>query len=618
MKGKGLLEFGPFRADLHAQLLTRDGQVVPLPPKAFEVLQVLLTSDGQGVTREQLLTAVWGDALVEEGNLTQAISVLRKALGDEVRQPQYIVTIPRRGYRFGTSIRELPDLSEPAKVDGSAGCEPASPGKARWRVPKRLIGMATVMILAAIAFYFAVRPKAPAVIRSLVVLPLVNLSPQPEQEYVADGLTEEITNALALTPGLKVVARTSAFQYKGKNVDIRTIGATLGVDAVLEGSVRLDGTRLRVTAQLNSSRDGFHYWSHTWEHGMKDVFNVEQEIAHEVVAALGQSNGTPVPQLKPLTQSLEAHNFYLQGQYFKEHILEGMLPRAVEAFDAALKEDPGFAAAHAQIGQAYSWATQLGKVPAQEGVAVIRDRARRALDLDPNLALGHALQADISFFWEWNFPAAERSFRRAIELDPIDTGARHEFSHYLLAMGRFKEAETEARRLTELDPVSIDALTHLQLHFVFARDIPHAISAGERALTVDPRSSDALRFLQWTYEASGQYQKAIETAARRTDLAPETAPSLQAGFRREGEIGYWKASHESRLRELKDESARAWEFGSFYARLGQKKQALQSLAKAVDLHYTNAVYLNVSGEFDSLRSLPEFQRLVRRIGLPEP
>jgi TolB-like protein len=152
-------------------------------------------------------------------------------------------------------------------------------------------------MLAAGALWLAVRPKPPTVIRSLVVLPLVNLSAHPDQEYISDGLTEEIINALALTPRLKVVARTSAFQFKGNSVDVRTIGATLGADAVLEGSVRLDGTRLRVTAQLNSSRDGYHYWSHTWEHAMQDLFVVEQEVAHEVVEALGQ-RGLTVPQVK--------------------------------------------------------------------------------------------------------------------------------------------------------------------------------------------------------------------------------------------------------------------------------------------------------------------------------
>jgi serine/threonine-protein kinase len=619
MKTNGLLEFGPFRADLGARVLTHDGQVVPLPPKAFDVLAALATCGGSGMTREELISAVWGDSIVEEGNLTQAFSLLRKALGDDAQSPQYVVTIPRRGYRLEAAVRDV-------QLNGQAqpsAAEPPDKSDPQVRVP--VIGrqgliwasLAGAAILAMAGLWIAARPKPRAAIRSVVILPFVNLSANADQEYISDGLTEEIINALAVTPGLKVVARTSAFQFKGKNADVRTIGTTLGADAVLEGSVRLDRNRLRVTAQLNSSRDGYHYWSRTWEYPLQDVFGVEQEVARQVVETLRQGSPMPLPQVKPLTHSLEAHSVYLRGQYFKHAIIEGKLSQALDSFEKALQIDPRFAAAHAAIGQTYIWALLNSRISTAEALPLIRQHVRRALELDPDLAMGHAVQADLSFYWDWDFAAAERSFRRALELNKGDPDARHEYTHFLDAMGRFKESDAEAMRVAEIDPVSIDALTLLQYHFYMAHDTARAVSAAETALTVAPGRVDNLQILQWTYASSGQFQNAIETAARRRDLAPEAVEALRGGFKEGGESGYWKAAYKSDLHQSMDQGQRAWRLGGYYARLGQPTEALRWAEKAVDLHTISAVNLNITPEYDRVRGLPEFKRIVRRVGLPE-
>jgi len=611
-------EFGEFRLDRILRQLFYREQPVPLTNKCFDLLVLLVQSPGEILTKEHLIGALWPDTFVEEGNLTQNISVVRKALGVDSSGERYIETIPKRGYRFAVAVTQISG-SAPEAIDSDLEPPLLSEPKPLATERRRLIwaAVAGALAVAVVAGWFASRGGSSGQpVRSLVVLPFVNLSGDPGRDYFSDGLTEEVINALAPIPNLRVVARTSSFQFKGKGADIRAIGATLGVDAVLEGSVRMDGDRVRVTAQFNDARNGFHFWSRSWDHAEKDVFAVQQQIAREVFEALSQKSDS-IPAIKPLTQSLEAHDYYLQGHHFKDRILEGMLPRAVEAYENALKADPRFAAAHAQIAQALVWALQIGKISSAEALPLIKQHARQAVELDRDLALAHAVQADVSFFADWDFVSAERQFQRAIELNPADADARHEFSHFLLAMRRFKEAGIEAERTAEVDPVSIDALTHLQLHFIMVRDTPHAISAAERAQAVDPNAADPLRYLQRTYENSGQFQKAIETAARRPDLAAGVAASLQRAFDGEGETGYWKAWHQTMLQRPMDEGARAWEMGTFYARLGKNDAALQWLGKAVKLHDINAVYLNVTPAFDNLRADPRFQRLVHLIGLPE-
>src|ERR1051326_2729956 len=343
----GITRFGAIELDPARYELRANGKAVALERIPMELLILLISRKGALVTRQEILDSIWGHGihLSADKSINTAVRKLRQVLGDDPDCPKFIETIVGKGYRFVAPTLEKvePPAAPPPGFKTETDSSPAE------RLSRRIwsVGIGAILLATGWA-WLAFRPTPPSAVRSLAVLPFVNLSQHPDQEYISDGLTEEIINAVALMSGLKVVARTSAFQFKGKNVDVRTIGATLGADAILEGSVRLDGTRMRVTAQLNSTRDGYHYWSHAWEHAMEDVFSVEQQVAREVVEALGQQRGIPIPPVKPLTHSLEAHNYYLQGHHFKTRILEGMLPRAVEAFENALKADPGFAAAHAQ------------------------------------------------------------------------------------------------------------------------------------------------------------------------------------------------------------------------------------------------------------------------------
>jgi TolB-like protein/DNA-binding winged helix-turn-helix (wHTH) protein len=609
-------EFGEFRLDRLSRQLWYREQPMPLTSKCFDLLVLLVQSHGEVLSKEHLIRTLWPDTFVEEGNLTQNISVVRKILAVDPSGERCIETVPRRGYRFSAPVREADetieeDLTIAAGTDSQA--EKIAGSRRTWHVA---LGVFAVGLLGVALWALWARSRQPSTgVHSLAVLPFINLG-QTKDDYISDGLTEEIINEVALIPGLKVVARTSAFQFKGKNLDVRSIGSSLGADMIMEGSVRTNGTHLRVTAQLNSARDGYHYWSRTWEHDMKDVFLVEQEIAREVTEVVAQGSAIGAPHVKPLTQSVEAHDYYLQGRQFKLKINEGLLSEAVAAFENALREDPNFAAAHAQISQASIWSLESGKISAGQALPVIKQHARLAAELDPDLALGQAVQADVSFFTDWDFAEAERSFRRALELNPSDAGARHEFAHYLLAMGRFKEAEAEAWRAADTDPLNPEVVGHIQFHFNSVRDYPRAIVASRRTLAISPTFSYGLIYLQQSYEGIGQFQNAVDTAAKRPDLDQGAAALLRSAYEAEGGPGYWKALHEIKMRGLLDEGARAWEMAVYCLRVGRPQEGLRYLKKAVDLHQVNAVYLKIDSEFDSVREHPEFRQLIRRIGLP--
>ena len=460
---KGLLEFGPFQADTTARVLMRDGEIVPLPPRAFDLLVALLESGGRSLTRDELLTRIWGDIAVEEANLTQAMSVLRKALGENAQEPSYIATLPRRGYRFNADVRT-------ARSTGRCEWSTASDG-----------------------------PPP----NSIVVLPFANMSTEGDSEFFSDGLTEEITNALAAVPGIRVVARTTAFQFKGKPVDIRQLGERLNVSAVLEGSVRRQGSRLRVTAQLNSAHDGYQYWSKIWDRDLTDVFAIQEDVARGVVESVRNDVGPNTPLVHPPTRDLEAYNLYLQGRFYEHRVFS--TEKAIGYFERAIAKDSRFALAYTGLATCYADLGYYHQASPKDVYPKAVSALRRALDLDPVLARAHALEGLIALVYDWDWPTAERRLRRAMELNPADAEVHDFYSHFLVTLGRFDESLAESQKAIEIDPLDQVRLGHLAWHYLMAREPRHAIEASQQALDIDPRHVPTLASLQWAYEALGLF-----------------------------------------------------------------------------------------------------------------
>jgi TolB-like protein/tetratricopeptide (TPR) repeat protein len=430
LRAEGVYEFGDYRL-LAAQrrLIARsDGRPIELTQKALDALHFLLQHPGELLDKSTLMAAVWPNVVVEENNLNQVISALRRALGDGSGGRRFVVTVPGRGYQFVAPVREVRD---------SAPSPSPSPSPA---------------------------VHAPAGDRaSIAVLPFASLSSDPEKDYFGDGIAEELIHLLARVPGLKVPARTSSFAYKGRNVDVRQIARQLGVGMLLEGSVRSAGDSIRVTAQLVDAESGYHIWSHTFDRQFADVFRLQDELAGAIVQRIEPSLGsvsTPaLQQDDPPTRNVEAYRLYLQGRatFFSSGLTLDSIERIVEMMERSLALDSNFARAHALRGYALATRVQLGS-RGPDKLDQAMQEAERALALDPQLADAHMLHGMLQAGrGEWL--AADASFRRAIALDPKEPGAYLSHAVYVLgAVGRLHDAIEQGLRSYHLAPAMVGAV----------------------------------------------------------------------------------------------------------------------------------------------------------------
>jgi TolB-like protein/Tfp pilus assembly protein PilF len=412
----GVYEFGDFRLLAAQRRLTArlDGRAIELTPKALDTLHFLVRHPGELLDKSALIAAVWPNVVVEENNLNQVISALRRALGDGSAGRRFIVTVPGRGYQFVAPVRQVaPAEASPAPAVQARGGDRAS----------------------------------------IAVLPFASLSSDPEKDYFGDGIAEELIHLLARVPGLKVPARTSSFAYKGRNVDVRQIARELGVGMLLEGSVRSAGDNIRVTAQLVDAESGYHIWSQTFDRQFADVFRLQDELAGAIVQKLELNLGSPAEPVRhePPTRSVEAYRLYMQARavFFSGGLTVDRISRMLAMLERSIGLDPDFARAHALRG--FALQLQLGSRSAEALDESMRE-AERALELDAGLAEAHSvlgmLQAARAQWLE-----ADASFRRAIALDPNEPAARITYSLYgLAAVGRQRAAIEEAHRAYELAP----------------------------------------------------------------------------------------------------------------------------------------------------------------------
>jgi TolB-like protein/DNA-binding winged helix-turn-helix (wHTH) protein/tetratricopeptide (TPR) repeat protein len=596
--------FGAFRIDLDQRRLFRAGDSVPLTPKAFDTLAVLVERQGRIVEKAELLKLVWPDAFVEENNLTQNISALRKAFGDQ----GYIETIPRRGYRFMIAVEAVSasDALPPVQTERVA---------AGRRFPGTWVGAVLAAAVVGGLGFFVVnrigndRHRANHV-DSLVVLPFVNLTANLEDEYFSDGLTEEVTNAAAHLDGLRVVARTTAYQFKGKARDIRSIAKQLQVTTVLEGSVRRQEKKLRVTVQLNDAETGYHMWSQTYDRDLGDMWAIQEDISNEVARTIRPDG----PTVHAVTGShdREAYNLYLLGRFHRTQPDQASVRRAIAFFEQAVEKDPGYAAAYAGLAESYVKLAQGNFVAPVEAWAAAQKVVDKALSLDNRLSEAHTTQAIIHLLMDRNWKAAEAEFRRAIALNPNDAAAHHWFSHYFTVMGRVSESLAESRKALMLSPLDIQISSHLISNYVRARDFPRAINAGLQTLELDSHSQLAYLFLMWAYEDTEQWDKAIDASQRAGKTHPEES-ALRAAVHSDGAQGYWRVTQALLAKQEKPDNFR---LAVCYARLREGDNSLARLEQAFQRREPESLYVKSEPAFDWMRSNPRFKALTASVRLP--
>src|SRR5271170_3733713 len=551
-------EFGAYRLDAQSRMLFREGDHVALPPKVTDLLVALVEAAGRVLTREELLRRLWPDRVVEEGSLTSHISLLRKALGERPKVQDFIATVPKRGYRFVASVKQLASGAHDSGVERTM----------------------------------------------LVVLPFENLSDGERYDYFSEGLTEEMITELArLSPArLGVIARTSAMQFKSTTKGIAQIGAELGVSHVLEGSVRRVGERVRITAQLIRVTDESHLWAQSYERGLHDVLEVQAEVARAVAREI-QIKLTPHEQrrLDPdKTRSInpQAYELYLRGRHFWYRRTEEGIRKSIECFEEALRHDPGFASAYDGISDAHTMLACRGMCPAVESFHKAKAAARQAVRLQPELGEGYASLAHVRLH-DWDWVGLESDFRQAVELDPGYAIAHYWYAEYLMAMGRTREAVARVEHSSELDPLNSAINASVGMILYLAHDYDGALAALRRGLEIDPTHyvshlRKGLVCLQKSLlsEATDAMQLAVIHSGGSTEAL--------AGLAQAHAVTGDKLAMESIVKELGESVDRyvsPYNVARVYAAIDEKQQALEWLERAYREHNPDLIELTREPSF---------------------
>ena len=634
----GVVKFGDgLELDRITYELRRSGRALKLERIPMEILFLLVERRGQLVSRDDIIDRVWGkDVFLDTDNsINSAIRKIRQTLKDDPERPLFIQTVTGKGYRFIADVTEVygsaafpADLGEPeakAPAVEPALVTPPPPVRStlgmKWMVS--LAGLILLLTAGIFAFRIWMRPRpTPAPRRvMLAVLPFANLSNDP-QEYFSDGLTEEIITDLSqLNPEqLGVIARTSSTAYKHTNKTISQIGQELGVDYVLEGSVRREGGAGRISAQLIRVSDQAHLWAHTYEREAGGLLALQNElgraIAQQVQVKLAPPYGNR-PHDK-YAANPEAYELYLKGRFYLAKRTWPEITESTEYFRRSIERDPGFALAYA--GLAASYLADSIRSP-QESEPKAKAAASRALELDDDLAEAHSVLGSVKADREYDWPGAEKEFKRAIELNPNDADAHFRYAwNYLTPLGKSGEAIAEMKKALKLDPFSRIDNTVLGCVYFYARKYEQAEEQFDKAIKLNPDFFVTYYHFAWLYSQLGQYQNAIAVLTKGRLLAGDdrvkTAVSGEVALRKalvaEGPAGFWQ-----QIKKQQKDFPEIGEFGmpQVDARLGEKEKALQGLERNYEERATLGTLLNVDPAFDSLRSDPRFEELVSRMGL---
>jgi TolB-like protein/DNA-binding winged helix-turn-helix (wHTH) protein/Tfp pilus assembly protein PilF len=648
---KPVYEFAPFRLDAGRRQLLRGGVMVPLTSKALDLLVVLVEHRGEVVSKDQLMSDLWPDTVVVEANLTQQISMVRKALGAN-QEHRYIATHPNRGYSFVEPVRVVSqgwtDLSHekasPVAADpsgtGESGATASMPGgsiegdsippAAADIARTRLLWRSMVSVVAAILVIAAIvltirnardsgRPVAAAPRRAmLAILPFQNLNNEPSQEFLSDGLTEEtIADLGELSPErLGVIARTSAMVYKHSSKTVVEIGHELGADYLLEGSVRRDGQAVRITAQLIRVSDQSHLWAHIYDREFTGLLALQKELG-KAIAQQVRVNLAPNYASRPaapFAPNSEAYELYLQGLFYLNQRSGEAIKKSIEYFRQSTEKDPGFALAYVGLARSHLAYAVFSSSDSLPGAAAA---AARALELDDGLADAHAVLGAEKATFEFDWSAAQAQFKRAIELDPNSAYVHFIYSlYYLTPRGESRAAITEMKKVLELDPLSPIYNTNLAFSYYFARDYDRSLAQYERTLRGYPNFFVAHAQLVWLYAERDDYPNAISEIAKTRLLEGESAQTVAAdelalkkSFADRGKAGFWQS-----MSAMKTTSLAFFE-PQVYARLGNSDLALDALQRGYDQRVFFVNFIKVDPAYDSLRSDPRFAALVQRMGL---
>ena len=632
-----VVRFGVFEVNLQTGEVRKSGLRVRVQQQPIKVLEILLENPGEVVTREELRSRIWPEE--NYGDFDQAVNVaiakLRSAFGDSAETPRYIETLPKRGYRFIAEVSavdtgrtaqgvrsEESAVPDPASGTSSDADELAPPTRQGFgETQKFLLVAGLVIFVSALAFWLAhSRHSSPQSIRSLAVLPLDNLSGDESQNYFSDGMTDELITDLAKISELRVVSRTSVMQYKNSHKSLPEIARELNVDAIVEGSVLRSGQQVRITAQLIRAAADEHLWAENYEGDLRDTLALQKKVASAITEQI-RIELTPREQAALKTAdpvNPAAYEDYLRGRFFWNKRTADSLKKAIDYFNQAIAKDPNYAQAYAGLADSYALAGdwQYSLLPSREALPKAKAAATQALALDDNLGEAHASLAFLKDVFDWDSPAAESEFRRAIDLNPNYATAHHWYAWHLAMVGRNNDAIAEMRKAVSLDPLSLIINSDLAEQLLIAHSYQDSIEQSRKTIEMDPNFVIAHYALGQALVETHKYDEGIaelELAVKLSGGNPICTSHLGRAYaitgRRSDALKILAG-----LRASSHNYSNAPEVALVYVGLGDNDQAIRWLERAVSVRFNPSVLLRPG--FANLRSDSRFQDLARRIGFP--
>jgi TolB-like protein/DNA-binding winged helix-turn-helix (wHTH) protein/Tfp pilus assembly protein PilF len=669
-----IYRFADFTLEVSEHRLRRGSQEIYLRPKTFETLLYLVEHHSHLVKKDELLDTLWADTIVTESTLTHCIEEVRQALQDDAHHPRYLKTIPRVGYKFIAEVEEITpaeapeaeevaeevtavtvrvteeepepegeteregegerrrggdEVSRPVALSLPRSLAPSPPHPVslsptltdRWRRSRKLSAVSVLLGLLIVGGLYLYNESNHA-IDSIAVLPFVNLTADPEQDYFADGMTEALIADLAKIRTLHVISRTSVMRYKDTKKPLPEIARELHVDAVVEGSVLRSGQRVWITAQLIYAATDRHLWGATYERDLRDILALQGEvsrgIAQQIRVTLTPQEQARLASAGPINPA--AYEAYLKGRFYWNRRVGQEFSKAIKYFQQAIELDPNYALAYVGLADGYNMLTNYDLLPPKEAVPQAKAAARKALEIDGTLAEAHDSLAFAHMYYDWDWPGAEREFQRAIELDPNYADVHHWYGLYLAMMGRSDEAMAEMRRAQALDPLSLIINTNVGWLFYFARRYDQAIEQCRKALELDPNFFSARVKLGWAYEQLGMHEQAIAEFQTVLNVSPDD-PVLRAMLSRAYALSGRRDEAVKITDQLSEQSQRRYVspylVALVYAGLGESDPALDWLEKAYENRCGWLAWLKVDPKLDNLRSDPRFADLLQRVGLQD-
>jgi DNA-binding winged helix-turn-helix (wHTH) protein/TolB-like protein/Tfp pilus assembly protein PilF len=630
--------FGRFRLDTDDRLLWRDKETVPLTPKVFDTLLLLVENQGRVITKDQFLEKLWPDNFVEEGSLSQNIFLLRKALGEDVNGQQFIETIPKRGYRFVSQVEEIREEQNPITPSSQPATEqeekveikaiPVTTERTFRSQPVWLLLILPLLLGLFCTIYLVRsvgRSPAPATkpeIRTIAVLPFTLLD-QKREENLGIGMADTLITRLANTKTISVRPTSAVLKYADRESDTLNAGRELNVDAVLEGKIQQVGERIRVSVQLLRINDGATLWAGAFDEDFTGIFSIQDLIAEKVAASLTlQLSGEARAQLtRHATDNIEAYRLYLKGRYFSNKEASKEIAKSIDYFTQAIAKDANFGLAYAGmadaytlLGYRYNWAMQ------KEAMTKAKEAALKALLIDEQLAEAHSALGFVLFRHEWNWVEANKEFKRALALDANCAQVHHNYSRYLCAIGQIDQAIVELTLAQQLDPLSLRICGALGETYYLARQYDQAKAQFQKALDMDANMISAHLNLGLVYEGQNLPEQAVAELLKADQLAstkPDQLASLKRAYEKAGMKGYWQEEINMRRQLIDNGTVSPYRIATIYARLGAREPAFEWLEKAFHDHTVWLAFFRYDPRLDALRADPRYTVLMKRAGLTD-